>query len=358
MKRTLFVFAILCISCISNSQSYTMYALETPSGTLSSTAYEINNSGVAVGSCNIVGNSDRAVKWSASTTPTVTVLSGLDTYGINRAYSINDSGTICGVSMNSSGVYQAVTWSSTGTISNITPSGEYSGRGQKINNRGEVLGFASTSSGDSYVFTWNGTTSSSLTPGTYTGDNPIAFNEAGQALTANYNDWLKFYLYTNGTRNTFWSASPWNSPRVLDMNQAGQILFITRSGYGDPDELKLWNPDGRNATTGASQDITPSGLATGYAISNTAINAFGDIVTSSVPSGQTNCHAMVRLRSSTGAATWLDLNSLVTNLDGWVLNYAVDINDKGQILCWGTKIVSGQTRQISFRLDPGFTISR
>lgn len=357
-RLTSVLFLALAVAAIARSQSYTMVPLETPSGTLGCQVFDINNAGVCAGSTNIVGGDDRAVKWSAGSSPTITVLANIGTYGIARAYGINDAGLICGVGQNGAGQpFQPLIWSTSGSITNILPAGEYTGFAYKINAKGEVVGRTyGPGYAYSYPFKWDGTTSSNIVPGGGTNsDSPVAMNDLGGAIAHAYPGYV--YLYANGSRTLLRHAYAATTGAI---NQAGQALWVENTGgpyYADI--LKLWNPDARNGTTGTIQDITPSGLATGYSIPyNMGINAYGDVCASFVLSGQNYNRAHVRLRTSSGAA-WQDLNGLVTGgTNGWTLSYAVAINDKGQIACWGNKIVNGQTRQISFRLDPNFTVSR
>jgi hypothetical protein len=82
-----------------------------------------------------------------------------------------------------------------------------------------------------------------------------------------------------------------------------------------------------------------------------AINNDGDIV-GYVEVGNTNNRAS-RYRVERGVGAWVDLNNEIPANSGWTLQFAMDINDKGQIVGYG--LYNGLNR--AFILTPAATIS-
>lgn len=340
---------------VSAQARYNIRLLDTPSGTHSSYVEAINNNGEAAGSA-YTASADRAMKWSSATTPVVTNLGNLGTWGISRAYDINDSGDICGVGqLSSSDPYQPLLWSG-GSMANIIPSGGYAGYAYGINSHGHVAGMAYAGPGytNQHPFVWNGTSSSNIVPGGgYNTDQVVGINDAGHVIASNYGS-ATVAIYANGSRNVIANNGWWSNPIVLAINHLGQALYVQSTGGPSySDYLSLWNPNVRNTTTGFVQDITPTGRATGYTLGyKGGLNAYGDACFSYTPTGSTSPIAVVRLRTSTGASVWENLNTLIPAGSGWVLWSAKGINDKGQIVGEGQYTVSGVTRWCAFRLDP------
>jgi probable HAF family extracellular repeat protein len=160
------------------------------------------------------------------------------------------------------------------------------------------------------------------------------------------------FLWTNGIitdLNTLISAdSGWQLASATDINDAGQII-----GAGIHNKMV----GGYRWQAG---EVTDLGAGQGGVYLATAINAHGQVVGSSV-----TAHAVLWQ-----GGRWVDLNAcLPADKDWWVSN-AQDINDLGQILCWGsaaglgTSFVLTPHRALSFlpqecgrRADGGFQLA-
>jgi hypothetical protein len=346
------IIATLVMTCLAHAQArYNIVRLPGLVSGWSPTTAAINNKGEAVGSARSSIGSDHAVKWDSSTSPTCTDLGNLGTYGTSRAYGINDSGQVCGTGqLSSSDPYQPLIWNGT-TITNLMPSGGYAGYAYGINNNGHVTGNVYTSGyTNRFPFIYNGTTSSNLiSGGGYNNDQIVGINDADMVtgFQNSYPSCISLYD-ASGTRTLIdsYSSSSW----AMSISHIGQVVFIY-SGSGSWDQLRLWNPNVRNDTTGTTQTISfPSGNATTDQ-NGIHINAFGDIAGTFINNSTSDYVPFIRLRTNQ-TAIWEDLNTLIPSGTGWVLKGVNGINDKGQLIGYGRLTTGGTTVTAAFRLDP------
>ena len=285
------------------------------------------------------------------------------------AAAINNQGQIAGtvsdnntVDMNGSTYIiprsHAVVWS--GSSGAMTDLGPYT-RASGINNQGQVIGSTAVSQAwNGSATVWNGTTATTL--GTNAEGRVI--NDAGQAVGITYT------LYHSGYSNI--SSTGWNGAAAMpslggrwtlvsDINAGGTAVgsaqidtcavYCSDGGASAPYHAVVWQNGavtelsmlaGGTSSTAAginnqgvivgqatAQDGTSHAvewgstglidLGLGYAskISNTGLIVGGD----------NNGHAMLW-----NGTTGIDLNSLVSLDPGWVLTWASDVNDVGQII--------------------------
>ena len=213
-----------------------------------------------------------------------TILDGLDD-GSTFAYSINNFGQIVGNSASADGNSRATLWNNGVTTQLTNPQGILFSNAYSINDLGHIVGSTQTESGYSYATLWS--------------------------------DGLATVINSQGTVNS--------------INNLGQIVGSTQteSGYS---YATLWN-DGV-----ATQLTNPQGIVFSNAAS---INNLGQIVGVSLTED-----FMAR------AVLWdngleIDLNSFLTaseQSEGWVLTYAIDINDSGSIVGGAINTVSNVER--------------
>jgi len=315
-----------------------------------------------------------------STRPRYTI-TDLGTLGgaTTKGYGINESGQIVGASQIGSYMH-AFLWDD-GTMTNLGALGAYGSWAHDINDAGQVVG-------ESYVgsefythgFLWENGAMQDL--GTLGGPESLAFgiNNAGQVAgkaCCAPDSYVTHAVRWGGGIVDLGDLDPeWpNHSVAYGINDVGQI--VGQSATGDPlqlDHAFLWQ-------NGSMQDM---GTLGGDLSGAWAINENGQAVGYSKLANSTTFHAVLwdGGRQDLGALTFTnsiaydindkkqvvgalktgqishafvwangqmqDLNNLVAANSGWVLQEAHAINNKGQIVGFGT--INGQTR--AFLLKP------
>lgn len=254
-------------------------------------AYQINNVGQVVGRY-LSGNSiDNAYLWENSQRTDLGYNGGIS----SNANDINDAGQIVGLFKTASDKFNPFLWEN-GTMIDLGTLG-FNGGARAINNQGQVVGFSGLSLGITHAFIWdknNGMRDLGTLSPDYKDNIAYDINDAGQAVGASSNSTIRQVhatLWSNGEVINLGTLGG-NQGTAVAINNKGQVVGIdTTTGNGGVTHAFIWE-DGKMA----------------------------------------------------------DLNSLVINGSGWLLQQVSDINEKGQILGQGIKRGTGELH--SFLLNP------
>lgn len=245
----------------------------------------INNSGQVVGYFYPVGHTERAFLYSNGSMTDLGTLGGTRSW----AYDINNNGNIVGYAGIAGDTAHAFLYSN-GVMNDLGTLGGKESAATGINDSGQVVGGADTSN-------------------TWYAPNPHAF------------------LYSNGVMSDLGTLGGPNSG-ADDINNNGQVVGFSTYNYtvNGPWHAFLYSNGSMNdlgtlgGTTSRATSINNNGQAVGWSYTSVGI-----------------AHAFLYSNGN-----MLDLNTLIDPDSGWVLNYANDINDLGQIVGEGT--INGQSR--------------
>jgi len=327
-----------------SGQEYVAVAVPTLGGP-SNAAYAINASGLVVGTSSLdaqPGGDSRAFIWD----PASGALTQIGTFGGSDsvAYGVNNAGAVTGLAWLNTGVHHAFLWQN-GTLIDLTP-GDVSWftAGWDINGGGVVIGHRGTRG-----FVWSGTL---LDPGSMgTPTRAYGINNAGQVVGES--GLRAFFWQDDGDPTTVdirdLGTLPGGLPRARarDINDAGQVVGEANFGSSDLEDYHAvlwenlaWDPTGQYIGQITDLGALPGGQRS-FAL---AINDAGVVVGYATASGIAVPHAFVwdaihGLR---------DLNNLIPAGSGWTLEFAYDVNNRGQIV--GAGRLNGVQR--AFFLNP------
>jgi probable HAF family extracellular repeat protein len=343
----------LCLLTASNAfaYDYQVTVIQPPAGYTASRAMGINNLGEVVGRFyNIDGSGDavdrHAFVWDK--TNGASLLSTLA--GETSAWAINDNGFVAGYSYNAAGKQRAALWDlENGTVDDLgtfrnSTTGVYgeSGTAYGINNLDQVVGSADIpNNANSFTpfHTFIDDTNGIMDLGTFTTNQPdwqngysIAYdiNNKSEIVGIAHDDSWAFlpFIYdeTNGMqalqRDNAYITGEWYAVVINDKGLIGGHVIAAAN-----QSLPYYWPD----RSSAPMKITmPAGFPYGEIYGINKAGQMVGIMWSSDQAGATERAFIFDVKNGVR-----DLNNLIEPSSGWVLRFARDINDRGQITGYG-----------------------
>lgn len=313
---------------------YTVQNLGVPDGYSRSRAADINNRGQVVG-ITWTGSSQNGFLYENGVISVVTVEGRVT----SQVAAINNNGVMTGMVGEGRWPYRSfgfvkgdgfeTTFEPLGAGTAITP--------YDINDAGDVVGNSPT---DGYAaprgFYRNGTTGEIINLGTLNdalgnaASSAAGINSSGQitgsSIIANFPFYRPAYLYENGTMTEIGMVAGHDNANAHAINDAGVVVGESGTSvafkYENGQMISLGAINGRTAAL----DINNDGVIVGV-------------------SGSTSPNPIAFVYRD---GEMLDLNTLIPQDSGWVLQNANGINDLGQIVGWG--LYNGEER--AFLLTP------
>jgi uncharacterized membrane protein len=302
--------------------------LSAPTGTLASTALDLNNYGELVGQYQDTAGRTRPIAWGSNG---YTDLFAFDPVAQGSAHAINDNGMIVGTQRIGDGrAFIAQGGKLQYPASNNEPSGAWC-----VNNAGTFAGDASVAE-VSYPAISSGAT---LVPRPELGFTQFkAINDAGVLVATVVNQpTIRSFVYDHGTTTEVLAPAGYHNLYLLDINDDGQTAgFMEISGNSgtlravvlNGESARVLNPLPGHETTKAFH-----------------LNSRGDVVGVSHDDDTEMDRPVLWIA---GSATPIDLQAALETNPGWTLTTALDINDFGKIC--GDGIFQGRTH--AFLMTP------
>lgn len=324
----------------------------------SSYANGINSIGQVCGTVRSNSGNYFPFRWTNGTMQNLGSLGGINDRFLG-ATDINDFGFVTGSLKNANNKTHAFLYNNSELIDLGVggagfPSGGDETEARGINNRGEIVGFQRGGNVPA-AFYYDGTTLrnlNSLLPAGSGWNLIFAFeiNENRQIVGGNRERPFRFDLSSGNIVNVGMANPPSSSSsNAVAVNNLGKSVGFMLS---DPSVSAFVHQD----NTGASFLSTSFSPCSSNSSSAKDVNTRGTIVGSFYPfSSGPGCNLPL---FQSRAVLWLpsgqgfDLNNLIDPALGWTLKEANAVNDRGQIVGYGIRIINGVGAEHAFRLTP------
>jgi probable HAF family extracellular repeat protein len=337
-RQSRLLYALLALAAAPlAAQAAPVYTVATVGnfGNLTSQANGLNNAGTVVGYAYTSGSHINA--YSSSSGNAASLHQGDPNTGNSKAWGINASGAVVGES--SVGNATRATVFSNGSVQTLGTLGGTNSYGYGINASGQVAGVSDTGGGLQHGFVTgaNGTLVDigAVNGGSYSSANAI--NDAGAVTGYAEIDDLgdyRAYIYANGMMSILGTLGG-NYSQGYAINNAGMVAGYSFLAGDLISHAFLY-------AGGVTVDLGSLGGTDSYA---TGINEAGSVVgVSNLGGGAGGYHAFLY-----SGGVLKDLNDLIDPALGLTLNYAADINDKGQIAARGCR-ANGQCSDLLLTL--------
>jgi probable HAF family extracellular repeat protein len=279
----------------------------------------LNNAGTMVGYAYTPGSHINAYAYSNGAT--TSLHQGAPNSGNSRAAGINESGAVVGELGTANGPTRAAVFTN-GGVQLLGTLGGTNSYGNGINASGQVVGRSDTADGAQHGFV-TGPNGTLVDIGPLNGggsSDANAINDLGAVtgyVEIDGDGDYRAYIYANGSMQILGTLGG-NYAQGYAINNAGMVAGYSYLAGDAVVHAFLY-------TNGLMQDIGDFGgdtIATG-------INAAGSVVGMGMNSDGFS-HAFLY-----SGGLFQDLNSLIDPSLGWNVDYAADINDKGQIAAHG-----------------------
>jgi len=327
------------------ASAQTLYTV-TNIGTLGGTGITlagINNLGLVAGSSSTATGHLRPFLYQGGVMSTFPIPTS-PTWGAT-GMAVNDAGQMTGHIQNAANAYRDKAYSYSGGVAtelgNFGYTGDVYSRGEAINNAGTIAGIVGLN--NSVVrrgFVQPAGAGAGFVLGTLGGSSSYAtgINDAGRVVG-----------YSDLTGDTSSNAFAYSAGVMTNLGTLGGAGSLARA-INNNGQIVGWSTTASNAThafsysTGVMRDLGTLGGQFSYA---RGLNNLGDVAGQSTLAGDT-LEAGFVLRNG----SMLNLNGLLdpTTGAGWNVINAIDINDSGWIVAYGTR--AGSFQQFGLLLSP------
>lgn len=344
---SLILFGVVGGSIDDASADLVIHEIPPLNGLNSSKAYGINNNGKVCGKSYTTDSDDKAMVWTLS--GGLVALPSLGTDTETSTWDINDSGQVSGLSRTDSGDKRGVWWDTDLTIEDIgvlqnTTTSAYGDEGTAygIGNDGGVLGYAEipNDAGDFtpyHAIVYDGSLQDlgtlNTTAATYQNGYSISYNKnsnqeiVGTAYTdsSTYKPfiWDSTNLMQELPVDSSYDAGEWYATVINNNGMIGGHVIVSGEGTFP----YYWEDKNSTPARITLPSEFPNGEIYGINAAGLMVGIMWNNDTEPVE------HAFV-YDSVRGVR---DLNELISSSEGWVLQYAREINNFGQVVGAGKK---------------------
>jgi uncharacterized membrane protein len=324
--------ALLASGASTRAQGYVLTELS-PVSSFGARAWEINEVGIAVGHGLSPSLQLHALVWPGGPTTDLT-----PTNALAEAHGLSNGGIVAGWSRNASGATEATRWiGGQGSFLGWLP-GHIGSLAQDANDAGLICGWSVTSVGDPVACVWiDGNIEAINVAQSWA----FAVSETGDVVGRRWAGVdTQAFRWRAGDLVVLPDLGPHNA-QAVGISPAGRVAGSAESPVTGRAHAVVWEPDG--SLTDLGPYVSPTGPASAQA---------NDVNDAGIAVGTAFIDPVAEI---TFAMVWRgagaeNLNGLIPPGSGWTLSQAQAVNDRGEIVGFGTK--GGLPGVRAFRLRP------